>query len=85
MIPSRGFGLAVQADVVVSNDCWSQQWERLSNGSYPDRSGPNLGLLYLRNTPHTHTLMQEWLECKRSNDTWDQKCFQQVSCPLEQF
>lgn len=67
-----------QADVTVTNDCWSQRWQRLPNGSYPLLSGPNLGLAFLRNTPPTRRLMDAWLACKASNDSWDQKCFQQV-------
>lgn len=70
--------VGVQADVTVTNDCWSQRWQRLPNGSYPLLSGPNLGLAFLRNTPPTRRLMDAWLACKASNDSWDQKCFQQV-------
>lgn len=72
----------LQVDVIVANDCWKQPWERLPNGSYPIPSGPNLGLLYLRNTQHTHALVRDWQECKVANGSWDQRCFQQVDSRL---
>ena len=35
-----------QVDVMVSNDCWTKQWEPGSSNT--TGSGPNLGISYLR-------------------------------------